>query len=291
MNTVLSEKKKSLKFAILLSGFLTLLKGITGFFCSSTVLLASALDSLMDVGLSSVNFFSIKKGAQPPDKEHAYGHEKIESLASYTQGIIFLFMAFTILGEAIRRVSKHNEVTHSTVALVVIVIAVLTNFLITAILARTERKTKSLVVKAERTHYTMDILSYALIFIVIFLVRWTGWSGWDMIGGVLFASYIAVLAAQILIQSGNELIDHSLPKRVLDQLDFMIREHDPLILGYHQMRTRKVGDKNFVDFHLVMKSRHSFSAVHEVTESLITKIKNFVGNVDVTIHEDPEHEH
>lgn len=245
----------------------------------------------MDVGLSSVNFFSIKKGAQPPDKEHAYGHEKVESLASYTQGIIFLFMAFTILGEAIRRVSKHNEVTHSTVALIVIVIAVLVNFLITIVLVRTEHKTKSLVVKAERTHYTMDILSYVLIFIAIFLVRWTGWSGWDIIGGILLASYIAVLATQILIQSGNELIDHSLSKKILDELDILIREHDPAILGYHQMRTRKVGDKSFIDFHLVMKSRHSFPVLHEMTESLIEKIKNFVGNVDVTIHEDPEHGH
>lgn len=280
-------KIASLRWAIGLSALLSLMKAVVGFVCASTALIASALDSLMDVGVSSINYLSVRKGSKPPDSDHAYGHEKIESLASYSQGIIILLFAFGIFVQSFRQVSSHNTVLHSGIALVVIVIASLVNLVITGILYRTEQKTGSLIVKAEKMHYLMDIFSYCLIFAVLLLVRWTGWSGWDIVCGMILAVYVGYLAYKILIQSANELVDRSLPRHVLDELDHLIRNHDPNVLGYHELRTRKVGNKNFIDFHLELRSRQSFQSAHQIAESLEEKIKAKFENADVTIHEDP----
>lgn len=282
------EKIASLRWAIALSGLLTLVKAAAGFFCASAALLASALDSLMDTGISSVNYLSLRKASKPPDEDHSYGHGKIESLASYTQGIVFVFFSLLILGEALRRVYIGSAVIHSKIALLTIAFAAIVNLTITIILHRTEKKTGSLILKTEKIHYSMDILSYAMIFVVLVLVRWTGWSGWDIIGGVLLAIYIAFLASQILLQAGNELVDRSLPKHSLDDLDLLIKRHDSRVLGYHELRTRKVGDKSFIDFHLVLKSDQSLEDAHHIAESLIEKIKARFRNADVTIHEDTE---
>lgn len=284
----ISEKKRSIQWAIILSGVLTLIKAAVSFISGSTALLASSLDSLMDTGVSSVNYLSVKKAAQPPDTDHAYGHEKIESLASYTQGILFILLSVLMFGESIRRIPKKTITEHSGIALAAILLSALINSVITLILHRTEKKTGSLILKAERTHYSIDILSYLVIFISILLVKWTRWTGWDILGGMLLAGYVAVLAGQILLNAGNELIDRSLSKPDLDDLDNIIKNHDPHILDYHELRTRKVGNKSFVDFHLVLKSNQSFKNVHKITESLIEKIKTRLKNADVTIHEDPE---
>ncbi|MBI1870084.1 MAG: cation transporter [Chlamydiae bacterium] len=283
------EKTQSLGWAIFLSIFLVFLKGFAGFFCASASLLASALDSLMDMGISSVNYLSVKLASQPPDSDHAYGHEKIESLASYTQGVLFLFFSFFIFWESFQHVRSRIFLTHSNFALSIIGISASVNLMITFIMGRIEKKTGSLIMKAEKTHYLMDILSYIMIFVSILLVKWTGWFAWDILGGILVAGYIAFLSFQILLQAANELVDRSLPKRMVDELDRMIRHHDPHVLGYHELRTRKVGEKSFVDFHLVLKRDQSFENVHEITESLVQKIQGRFRNADVTIHEDPEH--
>lgn len=283
----LTEKKiTGLRWAIGLSTFLAVIKGAAGFFCASAALLASALDSLMDIGISAVNYISVKKGAQPPDQDHAYGHEKIESLASYTQGLVILLFAFLILAETFRRTVANSAVFHSGIALGVILVAAAVNFLLTTILSRAEKQTGSLILKAERAHYLMDVLSYILIFCVILLVKFTGWNGWDILGGIMLAIYVGFLAFRILLQAGNELVDRSLSKNALDELDAVIKHH-PGVENYHKLRTRKAGNRTFIDFHLEISFEHSFEAAHEMTESLIEKIKLKFPDSDVLVHEDP----
>jgi len=283
------DKTRSLMLAVGLSGFLALIKGLAGFYCRSSALMASALDSFLDMGVSSMNYWSVKRGSKPPDSDHAYGHEKIESLASYTQGVFFLGLALFILWDTVQKIFNPRGIEHSTLALATIAIACLVNTVITLALHSSERKTGSLILKTEKAHYSMDILSYFMIFAVLLLERWTHWIYWDVIGGILVAVYVSYLAVQILLQAGNELVDRALGKPYLDELDRIIMEHDPRVSGYHELRTRKVGDKFFIDFHLVLLAQ-SLASAHNISESLIQKIKSRFENADVTIHEDPEGE-
>lgn len=277
----------SLTWAIGLSALLAAGKAGAGILCSSAALLASSLDSLMDTGISSVNYLSALKGSKPPDNDHAYGHEKIESLASYTQGLVILAVAALIFADAARRSWHPALLTHSGAALATVAIASGVNLLVTIRLDRAEKKTDSLILRAEKAHYFSDFLSYLLIFAALLLVRWTGWSGWDVVGGAALAAYVAFLAWRILWQAGNELVDRSLPPGALDELDRVIRTH-PGVLSYHEMRTRKAGPRTFIDFHLVLHPRQSFEQAHDISETLIQKIRGRFANADITVHEDPE---
>ncbi len=359
----LGIKIRGLRWAIVVSVFLSALKAAGAFLASSTALLASSLDSLMDVGISSVNYLSprgvfsflrglilrkpacrracplpgidipgseilaggqegrpkdlineilrfgplcepslrmkgrktprplnylsVRKGAEPPDETHTYGHEKIEGLASYTQGMVILVFAFIILAKTFQETAVNHVVFHSQMALLVVIIASFMNLILTFVLQRAEKKTGSLILQTEKAHYLMDIYSYVLIFFALLLTRWTGWSGWDVVTGFILAVYVAYLAARILYQAGNELVDRSLSKNVLDEIHNEIKTH-PGILGYHELRTRKVGSKCFIDFHLVLKPDQTFEEAHEITEALIDKLRARFGDADITIHEDPE---
>src|SRR3989338_1485311 len=198
---LLKEKIGSLRWAIALSFLLTLVKGVAAFFTASQALLASALDSLMDMGISSVNLLSVHKASKPPDEDHAYGHEKIESLAAYSQGILILVFAFLLFGEGFRRTLAGSFIHRSGLALLAVGFSMGVNFWITAILQRAEQRTGSLIVKVEKTHYFMDILSYAVIIVSLVLVRVTGWPNWDLVGGIFVGGYVVFLAGQILIQA------------------------------------------------------------------------------------------
>ena len=283
----METKTSSLRWAIVLSLLLSVGKAIAGWFCSSASLFASALDSFMDVGISSANYLAVRKASKPPDQDHAYGHEKIESLASYSQGIVILIFAFLIFGESLKRIVTKSFVSHSGLALGTIALASLVNLFLVGILHRAQKKTGSLILKAEQAHYLTDIYSYLAIFVALLFVRLTGWPGWDFVGAVLLSGYVTFLAAEILKQAANELVDRSLSRNALDALDSIIRHH-PQILDYHEIRTRKAGKKTFIDFHLVMKPNQSFERAHRITESLIEKIKSRFENADVTVHEDPE---
>lgn len=281
-------KETSLGWAIGLSSVLCLMKGAAAVFCSSQALLASALDSFMDAGVSSVNLLSVRKASKPPDEDHAYGHEKIESLASYSQGILILIFAILLFGESLRQAFAGKFISRSEAALATIGVSILINFVITTLLQKADRARPSLILKAEKIHYLMDFFSYLAIFIALFLAEKTGWAGWDAIGGLLVAAYVVFLAGRIAVQAGNELVDHSLPRSSLDELDRLIRSHDPGVLDYHELRTRKAGERTFVDFHLVLAPKQSFEEAHEITESLIGKIRSRFPPADVTVHEDPE---
>jgi ferrous-iron efflux pump FieF len=284
---VRQEKIASLTWAIGLSALLAAGKAAAGFLCSSAALMASSLDSLMDTGISSVNYLSVLKGSKPPDNDHAYGHEKIESLASYTQGIIVLAAAAIIFAESGRRSWHPAALKYPWIALLTVVAACAVNLLLTFRLHRAEKRTDSLILRAEKAHYFSDFLSYVLIFAALLLVRLTGWTGWDVLGGAGVAAYVAVLAGRILWQAGNELVDRSLPPGALDELDRLIRTHKG-VLSYHEIRTRKAGPRTFIDFHLVLEPRQSFEQAHEISEALIQKIRARFSNADITVHEDPE---
>jgi cation diffusion facilitator family transporter len=285
---VTNDKIKTLSWAIALAGFLALFKAAGAVVSASQALWASALDSLMDLGVSTMNFISVKKGAKPPDRDHAYGHGKIESLASYTQGVVILLFAGMLLSGSARRSADSYQILHSGTAVFVVALSGLLNLGLTLFLDRAEKRTESLILKAEKTHYLMDLLSYGVILAALLLVGWTGWNTWDRLGAAAVSLYVGFLAFQILYRAGSELVDRSLPERVLEELDNLIKTHDPRILDYHEMRTRRAGNTAFIDFHLVIKQDESFQDAHSITESLIEKIRTRFRDADVTIHEDPE---
>ncbi|MBV8202946.1 MAG: cation transporter, partial [Acidobacteria bacterium] len=76
--------------AVAAAGFLLLLKGVAAWLTSSLALGAAALDSAVDVFVSSASYFVVRRSAAPPDADHAYGHGRFETLAALGQGLLLL---------------------------------------------------------------------------------------------------------------------------------------------------------------------------------------------------------
>ncbi len=269
---------------------LTLLtaKLVTALLTHSMAVMASALDSLLDVAASSVNLIASGKAAKPPDEDHAYGHEKVESLASLFQSLFIGASGLWLIIEAVRRIVMGSYVKDIELGVGVMVFSIVLTLFLTWRLQTVRKQTHSLILNTESLHYSMDVLSNLGTIVALILVKWTHLILWDLVLSVLIAGYVFKTAYGILRQAVDELLDRSLPPVSKEEIENLIRTHHPMIVGFHNFRSRRVGEQIFMDFHIEIRGEENFTKAHAMTESLIRHIQEIHAEADITVHYDPE---
>jgi cation diffusion facilitator family transporter len=256
----------------------------------SMAIMASALDSTLDMLMSSLNFFAFREASKPPDVEHPYGHGKIESLTGLFQSLFILLSGLFVIYESVRRFFQGSFVSDIPLGIGVIVFSGIVTLLLSWRLKILSKRNRSLILVTEKAHYSMDFVSYVGVIVALALVGWTGWVTWDLITSILVAAYIFREAVHILKRAVAELLDRGLSNTELKTIKMLILRHHPSIVGVHNLRSRMVSNQVFLDFHIEIRGEDDFKRAHDMTESLIDKIKEVHANADVTVHFDPEGE-
>ena len=280
----------ALKWSIATALSLALLKVLAGFFTHSMAVLTSALDSAMDAGVSTVNLIAAKEAAKPPDEDHAYGHGKIESLAALLQGLFISASGFFVVVESGKRLIFGSFLRNVSTGMGVMVFSVLASWLLVWRLQVVARRTGSLILATERLHFTTDILTNGGVIMALFLVQVTGFVFWDLVLSLTIAFYIFKTSYRILRQAIDELLDRSLPPVSKEEIETLIRNFHPSVVGLHNFRSRRVGEQIFLDFHIEIRGEDDFKRAHLMTESLIQRIRDRYPGADITVHFDPEGE-
>ena len=282
------EAANAIKLSIATALILTIVKMITAILTHSMAIMASALDSLLDVASSSINFIASIKAAKPPDEDHAYGHEKIESLASLFQSLFIGASGAWLIVESVRRLAVGSYVQDIGWGIGVMVYSTAHTLFLTWRLKSISKENKSLILATESLHYTMDVLTNGGTILALILVKWSHAVVWDLVLSIVIALYIFKTAYGILRHAIDELLDRSLPPVSKEEIENLIRTNHPAIVGFHNFRSRRVGEQIFMDFHIEIRGEDNFQKAHAITESLISKIREHYPNADVTVHYDPE---
>ncbi len=280
----------ALKWSIATAAFLTLLKLLTGFFTHSMAVLASALDSAMDVAASVVNLLAAREAAKPPDENHAYGHGKIESLASLFQSAFIGVSGLFIFYEAVKRLIQGASLSVIPLGIGVMFFSMFLTWLLTLKLKAAAKQSGSLILATEKLHFTMDLLTNGGAIAALLLVKATGIVFFDLLVSILISLYILKTSLKIFPSAVDELLDRSLPPVSKEEIEEIIRNHHPSIVDLHNFRSRRVRDKIFLDFHIEIRGEDDFKKAHLMTESLISRIEERYPGADVTVHFDPEGE-
>jgi cation diffusion facilitator family transporter len=285
---------KQARHAILLSVgtalLLTVVKFSAGLVTHSMAIMASALDSMLDMMMSALNFFAFRVASKPPDQEHAYGHGKVESLAGLFQSLFIAASGAYVIYESIKRLIQGSYVSDVSLGIGVVVFSAIATLSLSWWLGVLCKKNKSLILQTEKLHYSMDFFNYIGVILALGLVAWTGKVFWDLVVSILVAAYIFKQAIRILTQASAELLDRGLSNTELQTIRMLILRHHASIVGVHNLRSRIVGNQLFLDFHIEIRGEDDFKKAHDMTESLIDKIKNHHPSADVTVHFDPEGE-
>lgn len=280
------------KKATIVSSFtatiLIIVKLAIGIMSGSVAVLASAIDSVLDLIVSAFNYFAITKSEQPADKKFNYGKGKIEALAAVIEGTVITVSGVYIFYEAIRKAFNQKELEYLNASIIVMLISLALTIALVLFLNYVAKKTGSMVVKSDALHYKTDVLSNGAILVSLVLIQVTNFGLIDSIMGVVISIYIIHSAYEIIKDGVYILLDASLDEEIVEKMKNIILEEKE-ISDFHYLKTRKSGHTNFVDVHLVFSPGISLIKAHHAGDRIEEKIKDLIDDEEwvINAHLDP----
>ena len=266
---------------------LVALKSYVALDSNSVGVLASALDSAFDVFSSVIILLAIIAAGKPADHDHRYGHGKAEALSGFVQSIVIVFSGLYIIYQAVMRFLEPRELERIPESLLVMAFATIATFFLITYQDYVARKTGSIAVKADRTHYLTDLLANMVVITSLILEKFFQMRLADLIAGALISLYIIKSALEIFKESFDILMDKDLSHLYTDYLEEFVHKNSPDVLGYHNLRSRSAGNCVFLEFHLEMNKSLTFEKSHHLVEHLIAELRARNKKLEVTIHSDP----
>ena len=280
-------KQKASLFAITSAFILAASKFFAGLLSGSMAVASSGLDSLLDVFMSAMNFWAIRKAAQPPDQFHQYGHGKAENLAAVFQSAVIIFTGSWIIYQAGQKYFLATAIRYSPLDLGVMILSLVFSFLISRVLGRVGRKTESSALQADALHYTSDLYSNSAAILAIIVTYYTGRVVFDLLFAAVVGLIILFSALQILKGGLLGLMDTRIPEPLERQILDILGQLSFPYAGYHKLRTRLSGNRKYLDFHLFICRKLNIREAHDQTEKTKDAIIKQIPNTDVLIHTEP----
>lgn len=281
-------QKKATVVSSSVAAVLTLMKLVIGIASGSVAVLASAIDSILDMFVSLFNYFAISNSEKPADKTFNYGRGKIEALASVIEGTIITMSGIFLLYQAINKAINGEVSSYLNISMIVMILSLIITISLVTYLNIIAKKTKSMVIKADALHYKTDVYSNAAVLISLVLVNFTGLEIIDVIVGGGIAIYIIYSAYELIHDGVLVLLDRAVDKEIVDEIKKIIKQSDR-INTYHLLKTREAGHQTFVEVHLVFDCLITLMEAHKITDSIENKIKKLDNTREwiINIHMDP----
>jgi len=283
-------EKKATVASSSVAAILVVIKLAVGILSGSIAVLASAIDSLLDLIISLFNYFALHNAEKNPDERFHFGRSKLEPLAAVIEGTIISLSALFILYEAIAKIIHPTQMQYMTEGIYVMIASVLITGGLVMFLNYVAKETNNMVIRADALHYKTDLFSNGAVLVALFIVSFTGEQLVDAILGIGIAVYMIYSAVPIMKEGILMLLDVALEQEDIEKIK-QILENEEAISTYHYLRTRVSGSHIFISVHTVYENQNiSLYDAHVIADKLETKIKALFDNdkkVHILIHMDP----
>ncbi len=286
-----TDRKVRVAFLSIISNTtLIIFKVVAGILSGSVSIISEAIHSGMDLVASLVAFFSVRHSGKPADRNHPYGHGKIENISGIVEGSLIFVAAALIIFEAVKKLFEPTEIEQAGVAIVVMLISAGINLFVSSKLYKVAKEEDSMALEADALHLKTDVYTSAGVGLGILLIKVTGLSILDPI--------VAILVALLIIKEAWELtkaaLDHLMDTKLTDgeeaEIERIIQEHSGQYVDYHKLKTRKSGNVKHVDFHVTLAPNLTVKEAHDIVGELKRDINEKLSNTRVSIHIDPSRE-
>ena len=251
----------------------------------SVSILASLVDSMMDVAASLINLLAVRYSLLPADKEHRFGHGKAESLAGLAQATFIAGSAVFLILQAFDRLIHPRPLEDLTVGIGIMVFAMVSTLVLLSIQRHVIRETGSTAIRADSLHYLTDLLTNLSTIVALLLAR-AGWPGADPLFAMGIALYILYSAWHIGHDAFQLLMDRELPDEQRDQIRRAALAN-ARVRGIHDLRTRRSGQDIFIQMHMELDDDLSLLEAHAIADEVDLKIRKMYPEADIIIHKDP----
>ena len=282
-----STRSGAAKLSLAIISGLIVFKVVVTVITGSISISAQAMDSFLDLFAVGITFFAVRIAVAPADKEHPFGHGKVEGIAAGAQAALIVSAAGFIIYAAVRRIIEGVPLELTEAGIGVMVVSIVASIFLSRHLIRVARSTDSVALEASARNINADIYSAAGVLLALVVIRFTHLNIIDPIIAIVVAAYVLKTAFDVARQSISELIDVRLPKEEEEAILSLINEHRDQVVGFHKIRTRRAGGQRFIDFHLLIPKNSSVEEAHVMCDHLEDDIEGRLPNSSVTIHVEP----
>lgn len=288
----MDRKVRAASLSILSNSVLVALKLIVGVMTGSVSIISEAAHSALDLVAALIAFFSVRVSGRPADKEHPFGHGKIENLAGTIEAVLIFVAAVWIIREAMHKLLnlKHHQVETVALGIAVMGVSTLLNIFVARYLFRVAKATDSIALEADAHHLSTDVYTSMGVFIGLTVIQFTGWQVMDPIVALIVAVMIIRVALSLTRKAALPLLDVQLPDSELNTIKQIITQ-TPGVLDYHKLRTRKSGPYRQVDLHILVPPDMHVDEAHNIAESIEEKMRDAFPDIHVITHIEPDMGH
>jgi ferrous-iron efflux pump FieF len=259
-----------------------------GIISGSVAVLASAIDSLLDMVVSLFNYFALHNSDKEPDEHFNFGRRKLEPLAAVIEGTIISLSALFILYTAISKMVQGSVIEHIDLSVGVMVASLVITSGLVFFLNHIANKTGNMVIQADALHYKTDLLTNGAVLLSLVVITFTEYTFIDPLLGIGISIYMIYSAFPLIKEGILMLLDAALDQESVEKITKMLNSQSD-ISGHHDLRTRRSGSDIYLSVHVVFSISTSLYDAHMVGDRIELSLKNLFpeNNVYALIHLDP----
>ncbi len=282
------EEQRAAFLSVIATALLTLSEIFVGVLSGAVSVVANGIQSALDLLAALTAWFAVSQAAKPPDRNHRYGHGKIESLLGIVQALLIWATVLFIVVEAVKKLTKGAFVELPLVAMGMMAISVTVDLVVARYLFRVAKRTNSLALTADAWHLQADAFAALAVFAGLGLLNLTGWHFIDPLLALCVGVLIVKAGWEIFSQALAHLLDTALPEAEEQVIQQVLDRHNHKFINVHRLRTRQAGKRRYVDLHLVVRDTMTVEEAHQLCDDIEQAIQTALPSTDVTIHVEPE---
>ena len=274
---------------ILTNLFLAFFKLCVGLLCGSVAIIADALNNLSDAGSSIVTLISFRMAAKPADRDHPFGHARIEYIASMIVSFLILLVGAELFIDSAKKLFSPETIEMGEIGvftLIVLGASIIGKFLLAAFYRSVGNEVNSPALKASASDSLFDCISTAAVLVCSIVVKFTDFYILDAIVGLGVSILIFVAGIRILNETKNSLLGGAPVDQTVEAIHEIIARY-PEALGIHDMMIHNYGPSRFIaSLHVEVDGSADMFELHDCIDNIERTVQTELG-ILCTIHMDP----
>jgi cation diffusion facilitator family transporter len=279
------EKRRVAMSSILAAVAITGLKLVVGLQTNSLGILSEAAHSGLDLIAATMTYVAVRISGRPPDRDHQYGHGKIENLSAFLETLLLVITCAWIIWEAIQRlVTRSAHVDASIWGYAVVTFAIVVDYSRSRALKRVARKYNSQALEADALHFSSDIWSSLVVLAGLFFVS-TGYVWMDALAALAVAVLVLIVSYRLARRTVDALMDR-VPEGLYDDILSTVQGVEG-VEEVRSIRLRPLGAKVFVDATVAIRRTTPFQRAHSIMDSIEQRVRSRHADADIVVHAEP----
>ena len=270
--------------SIIVNLLLFVIKIVLGLSVRSISLIADAIHTLSDSGTSAVVIIGFKIARKPSDKEHPFGHGRMESIAALVVSVLLFMAGIELLEKSFFAIIRPKSSTASIWAIAIVTATIVIKELMSQFSYHLGEIIDSQALKADALHHRTDAITTILVVVALISTR-LGYNYVDGIMGLVVSLVIFYSAFSIAREAVNPLLGQAPSKETIREIEKLALDNEG-VLGVHDVIFHKYGQTSVISLHIEVSDSDSASKLHALAEQVEARITQKTGGMAV-VHVDP----